>query len=531
MRFEKRLISMKKTGHVSVYDTLYTMLRWFACLCCVILLCMNFVYTSRISYDGKELVTLSNQVSFNLVLFFLIVVLVSFCTFLAKGSAPIQTEKRTFTILTVLYLVMAIYLIAFIDPTLRADARYVFVAAQNMLNGNYSSFLKEQGGYLYMYPHQIGLMIYDIILLLICKSPVFNFLMNLLFVIGINYLTYRITDTVFHNQNVNILTILCTFAFLPQFFFIVFAYGLIPGFFFQTLAFYNAILYASDHRIRNLIGLVIGIAAAVVLKQNYLIGGIAILIYLVLECIHCKKHIRKTVLAVILVFASMMLPSRLLISVCEQITDTALDSGMPSILWIAMGTDVENRGARGQGWYDDSTALLYDAANWDSEVASALGNEKLATNIEKIKQNPVGAINFFAAKNISQWTDPLYQSIWSGPLESNGQFTHTKLLHSLYNDGLAESCVSVICKMLNLLLWPCICYFLFLCHRKTADWTLMYLYCIGGLIFHTFWEAKSQYIYPYVFCLIPFAMYALDQILSKISVFCQNLQKRAQIRH
>lgn len=43
----------------------------------------------------------------------------------------------------------------------------------------------QKGGYIYRYPHQLGLMLYDCILML------------------------------FHDKAVNLLTIVCTFAFLP----------------------------------------------------------------------------------------------------------------------------------------------------------------------------------------------------------------------------------------------------------------------------------------------------------------------------
>jgi hypothetical protein len=39
--------------------------------------------------------------------------------------------------------------------------------------------------------------------------------MNFVFVIGINHLSCKILDALFHDKAVNLLTIVCTFAFLP----------------------------------------------------------------------------------------------------------------------------------------------------------------------------------------------------------------------------------------------------------------------------------------------------------------------------
>ena len=68
---------------------------------------------------------------------------------------------------------------------------------------------------IYRYPHQLGLMLYDCILMLFRADPAFNFVMNFVFVIGINHLSCKISDALFHDKAVNLLTIVCTFAFLP----------------------------------------------------------------------------------------------------------------------------------------------------------------------------------------------------------------------------------------------------------------------------------------------------------------------------
>ena len=73
----------------------------------------------------------------------------------------------------------------------------------------------QKGGYIYRYPHQLGLMLYDCILMLFRADPALNFVMNFVFVIGINHLSCKILDSLFHSKAVNLLTIVCTFAFLP----------------------------------------------------------------------------------------------------------------------------------------------------------------------------------------------------------------------------------------------------------------------------------------------------------------------------
>ena len=121
--------------------------------------------------------------------------------------------KKLFCLLTALYAVAALYLILNVDTTLRADAKSVFNAAKAFRLGDCS--MLQKGGYIYRYPHQLGLMLYDCILMLFRADPALNFVMNFVFVIGINHLSCKILDALFHDKAVNLLTIVCTFAFLP----------------------------------------------------------------------------------------------------------------------------------------------------------------------------------------------------------------------------------------------------------------------------------------------------------------------------
>ena len=103
----------------------------------------------------------------------------------------------------------------------------------------------------------------------------------------------------------------------------------------------------------------------------------------------------------------------------------------------------------------------------------------------------------------------MYQSVWSGPLESCNQYTHTELLQSIYNGKNAENAIATFSKFLCLVIWAFSFLFVYKHANKHDGWQIMFLFFIGGLIFHTLWEGKSQYIYPYVFCMIPFAMFAV----------------------
>ena len=111
----------------------------------------------------------------------------------------------------------------------------------------------------------------------------------------------------------------------------------------------------------------------------------------------------------------------------------------------------------------------------------------------------------------------MYQSVWSGPLEDCGQETYTTWLQSLYSGESVERSISGCMKLLCQVIWVMAVIYLILNRKSEATWELMYLYMIGGLLFHTVWEGKSQYTYPYLYVLIPFAAAAAGGILKRLT--------------
>ena len=90
-------------------------------------------------------------------------------------------------------------------------------------------------------------------------------------------------------------------------------------------------------------------------------------------------------------------------------------------------------------------------------------------------------------------------------MEPFGQSFYAEPLRALYQQELPSEVLLVFCKLVTLAIFLG-CFVCLLTPGKASGWELLLLYFLGGLIFHTFWEGKSQYTYPYVFCLIPCAM-------------------------
>lgn len=200
--------------HNRLYRLSHGIMTALACLFTVLVFLLNVLYQSEVSYNEYEVTTISGSLKFSLLVLVVWAVLIVAAAFV-RGRFPVRSieEKKLFCLLTALYAVAALYLILNVDTTLRADAKSVFNAAKAFRLGDCS--MLQKGGYIYRYPHQLGLMLYDCILMLFRADPAFNFVMNFVFVIGINHLSCKISDALFHDKAVNLLTIVCTFAFLP----------------------------------------------------------------------------------------------------------------------------------------------------------------------------------------------------------------------------------------------------------------------------------------------------------------------------
>ena len=497
-------------------------LLWIACGICAGLLLLNICFRTHIS--RKEVVTV--QVS--LLRSTAILVLTAVAVIVA-GLLPQKLqipEKKCFLIWTTIYTVMALYLILNVDTTLRSDAKAVFQAAVDYLNGHYERFAAD--AYMGYYPHQTGLMLYDAMVYRFGRNGITPFLANFCFVLGIQYLIWQIADTVFHSRSVNLVTMGLSFAFLPQFFFILFVYGTIPGLFFMLLAFYNGLLFSRTGSWRRLLAAALSCGAAVILRKNNMIGVAALVIFLCLRGLE-RKEKRRFPVAVCLIVLCTVATNQLVLSAVEAKSGQNLHDPMPTSLFIAMGTDLDNNQVRGPGWYNRYTIDTLESCDYDREAAGEIGWQKVAQNLKDMKEDPVRAFRFFVKKLVSTWCDPLFQSVWSGPLENEEQYTHTALLQSIYQRGTGMKVLGLFCKCIVL---PMLCFamlFLLAFHKENRDWQLCYLYLIGGVLFHLFWETKSQYVYPYVFCLIPFAAFSFVASVQWFRGWFRRRRARSQV--
>lgn len=441
---------------------------------------------------------------------------VAFLLFLGKAIERVS-EKKLYLVCAALYLLGAAYILFNISGLIRADAKHVFNAALAFNQGDYQS-LTTVGAYMYRNPHQLGLLTLERFYLLLHPSPRLIFTFNLAYVLGNNWLLYRISDLLWNRSRLNKYCILLSFLFLPHFFFILFAYGAIPGIFFALLATYLLLLFQKNNHWAYALSACLALALACLIRNNYFIFGLTLFGCLLLSLL--SQFSWKKLLTLFLLLVSMSLPNKMLTHYYEQEIGRKIGEGTPKIAYVTMGLrDDPNRKTLG-GWYDAYNTKILKRNHYDEHLATEMAKKDLVALVQNFVQHPDYALKFFYEKAKSTWLEPTFQSIWTGPQLERQQKTRTPLLQSIYEGKVGYAIFNGYSMLFLAALYLLVAAFLI--HRLFwADVVLHpfslypYIFFLGGFIFHLLWETKSQYVFVYVLLLIPTMARSLDWLLKQ----------------
>lgn len=365
---------------------------------------------------------------------------------------------------------------------------------------------------MYRNPHQLGLMTLERLYVAISPTTQFAFVMNLGWTLGSNWLIYRITDMLFKKELVSKYTILLTFFFFPNLLFILFVYGSVPGLFFCLLSLYCFTKSQKNKQGWYLIPGTIAISIACLLRNNYQIFALMLVGCYVLSIF--RKFSWKKPLAIILIAAGLIVSGRAVKSYYGEVIGKPVGDGTPLVAYVTMGLrDDPNRATLG-GWYDAYNTKILRRFHFDEEKASQQAKADLLQRIAIFVQNPRYAGKFFYEKVRSTWTEPTFQSIWTGPQIERRQYTYTNVLRSIYEGRtgyrIANEIGMGILVVTYLLSTLYLIYKLFWAKLSLEPFELYsYVFFIGGFLFHLFWETKSQYVYMYILLLMPTVAHAI----------------------
>lgn len=459
---------------------------------------------------------------------FLVLLVVLYWPF---GRLPAQ---YLFAVCAGVYFIFGIHLIFNITSVIRADAAMVHMAVPLFQQGDYS-WLSQPGWYLDIYPHQLGLLTFEKLYYLFGSSPRAGFVFNLFFIIGTNYLQYRLVDRLFASKRLTNYTILLSFLFLPQFFYILFLYGTVPGLFFALLGVERFLVYQEKGGVFPLVVSSLSMALACLVRNNFQIVVVALCILTALSFLRKKEF--KQLLPGFCILVSVFLLQFGVNTYYSQKIGKPLPTGIPKVAFLAMGLrEIPGYPTR-NGIYDGYTVWVYGEQGFDTQAAAQVAQKEVVGRLSDLAKNPVKALEFFYTKVRTTWTDPVFQAIWTGPsLQEHTEESRSVFWKSLYSSGsayhrlyLVSFVVVVVMYLFSLLGVVKDSLVLKQTNQLLSTKELYgYLIFLGGFFFHLFWEVKSQYVYIYLVLLVPVAakgfLFLVEKLPFARSFFTNSLE-------
>lgn len=422
------------------------------------------------------------------------------CLVAVKLRERLHIRVRTFVLYGFFFLCMAGFILSTqLYP--KADQLQIMAICPHIVEKNYQDFYP--GGYLYSQPHQIFLTyVCTVLYVLFGKSYVFVFqFLNCFAVLGIYFLLgkwYRRFET---QGSVNVFFVI-SFLFFPLVFYVTFVYGTILGLFCSLAALYFFVRYLEDLRACHMVFCTFFIVLAQLLKSNYLIFFVGIVVVLCLEFFR-EKNFRHLFFCAMLI-VSLLFCNRMVEKFTEDMTNIQSNGGVPKILFVAMGlTESE----KGPGWWNGYHDNVYLRNGFDVEVSKEIGKKKIEGIFHKMRKNPWDGASFFVRKIASEWSEPTYESIWIQQSRESGTDMPILIDRLIHNGGRLAEFYTFYCNLYQSFLYLGALLFVWVRWKKiSVDELLIPIIFMGGFLFHTFWEAKGQYTLPYCICLLPYCI-------------------------
>ena len=331
---------------------------------------MNSVNRAYMPLNSKEHMEY-NHVSIPFILFFL-VFLTLFIVSLRKKFLQYISPQVVASISALFYLWTGLVLIYRVDPAIRADAKFCFEAAVGFLNNDYSSL--ERGGYLFENAHQIGFVLYEMLLAHISQDIRFVYFINLVLTLVNNLLIIRLTSimTGENEEAIKLASLLSLMLgrFLRQ-------HG-IPSMLFMIITAYLAACVRGNASIFI-------IAECIIILLHYLRRKAAAERELQKryedpdhrysdEPVPAPRRNRLCLMALILLLTAMVLSGPTMRLAGERVTGQEMPQQLPKHMWIAMGMQ---GGDLAPGWYNGYIYRTYRNNDYNMALTSEMAKQEI----------------------------------------------------------------------------------------------------------------------------------------------------------
>ena len=420
-----------------------------------------------------------------------------------------RAGRRVFYAALALWTAAALCLVLAVGLVPRADSALVIDAAKRFAAGDFSPL---EGEYFNRVSYQLGICLPLEGLARLLPGLDLNLLMqalNCVMSAALMALLCGLAGEAAGDARASCAAALLYLAFVPMLLFNMFVYGVLPMLLLCVLAMRCFARYAKtgERRYGVLYALFIGLAA--VLKPNAMIVMLALAICAGVHALERRDGFLLLCAALSLALCIALPAGVVRLYAWRGGVTLAQDTGM--LLRLAMGMQDSVIAA---GWYN-GVIEEYWPLSVTPEMEKAAALEMLAARLREFAADPAGAWAFFREKCLTQWAEPSYDILWYGAVcEKGGRFNG--LAHLIFRDvspvrALLAGYMNVFQQAAYVLALIGTCGMIR--EKGTGAVQLMLpVTVLGGFLYHMLFEAKSQYIYPYMLLLLPLAAQGLTML-------------------
>lgn len=391
------------------------------------------------------------------------------------------------------------------------DQIQVYSAALLFNEDNYINLSK--GGYVMMYPQQLGYILYMQLVLKVGGQFGFYILqvINSLFIVGIVYYASCFINDLTDDIITRLLGSSLFLGLLPLELLVTWVYGDIPFYFFMFM-FLHYFTLLNKRRIKYSIFAITAAVLCLIFRRHALIFLVAILLVSIVSFLESRN--KQILLVGILSFILPMCATAGIQKMYSSKSGYEIEGGIPSIAWITMGT-IE--GASKPGWFNNYCVPLFYSTDCNRELTQEQALEQLRVQVSGFVENPAYAIGFYKRKICTQWNAPYFNT---EQLIGVDDAVSIKGLSKFIANR--EDRILVFLSILQSLVYlGTLIYILIKSYRgKFAD-TLPEMFILGGFLFSIIWEANSRYVFSYFLVMIPLAVVGWNRavMLMKEKIF------------
>ena len=432
-------------------------------------------------------------------------------------------KKYIIAITVIIFFTLQVIWINYRDIYPTWDQYNVYRSAVAMKN-NDLEYIQNNKGYLSQNQHQLGIVaIFTAILKVFNTEDIhliqyINAFANALSLIAILLICKILKNDYKINSKLSVFIYL-TFLSIPML--STFIYGDQIGLCFSLFGTFFLMQYGTKKRIYFFIVSVLLYMISYIARTNnliFIISGAIYLLFQIMKKSKAKEYF-KNILILILFLIIGLVPNTLLRNYMINKYQYEKDANGDTLAYILMGM---SKGEREDGWYVD---VFTPYSQYNNTERKKIYKDKINERLIEFKSNPIYFLKFYTRKQLSMYTENTYQACWYNqtfnesfiPYMDNSEQYINRVNEDKDNRIIEFSDILAIYQKALILLIFTISLIVILQNRKNLnnEICLLLIIFIGGILFHTIWEAKSRYVIPYIVILIPIASIYVEKIKFK----------------